>query len=141
MFEEAFDLSDRVVPCLHLSRQVLWSRRGVGPTDLGRAIKVMRDIGFDLIGVIDMPRMGRGRGVDRTLVERLAGMDAGVMVGGGVIEKDLDLIRASGLRGAFMDPFTPVIGDLLQEEERELPTDDVAPATRPLTKGHVLPGE
>lgn len=141
VFEEAFELSDRVVPCLHLSRKVLWSRQNVGPTDLERAIKVMHDIGFEMIGVIDLPRIGRGQGVDRALVERLAGTEGGIIVGGGVIEKDLDLIRASGLKGAFMDPFTPVIMDLIQEEERELPADDVVPAVRPLAKGHVVPGE
>ncbi len=141
VFKEAFDISDRVVPCLHWSREVLWSHRDVGPRDLGRAIAAMKDIGFDTIGVIDMTRLGRGQGVDRALVERLSGMGDGMIVGGGVIEKDLDLIRASGLKGAFMDPFTPVIGDLILEEERELPTDDVAPAVRPLARGSVVPGE
>ncbi len=141
VFEEAFEISDRVVPCLHLAGDVLWSRKGVGPTRLEEAVAAMRDIGFELIGVIDLPRLGRGQGVDTQLVERLSRLDGHIIVGGGVLERDLDTMRASGLAGAFMDPFTPVIGDLLSEDERELPTEDAAPAVRPAAKGTGLPGE
>jgi len=139
VFEEAFELSDKVIPCIQLDGEVLWPSRKAGPTKLEDAVAALRDIGYERIGVIDLPRLGRKKGVDPVLVERLASLDANIMVGGGVTETDVQLVRSAGLAGAFMDPFTPIIGDLISEDDRELPTEAVTPAVRPMPKGSPAP--
>jgi uncharacterized protein related to proFAR isomerase len=141
IFEEAFDLSDRVVPCVHYDRRVLWPKRSSGPSDLKEAVAALADIGFERVGVLDLPRIGRKQGIDADLVQRLAGLDVGVILGGGVTEQEVPILRSAGLAGAFIDPFTPVIDQLVYETEKELPTEDVVPATRPAPRGSGLPSE
>jgi uncharacterized protein related to proFAR isomerase len=141
IFEEAFDLSDRIVPCIHYDRRVLWPKRSSGPTDLEKAVAALADIGFEQVGVLDLSRIGRKQSIDEELVERLAGTDVGVILGGGVTEQEVPTLRSAGLAGAFIDPFTPVIDQLVGEAEKELPTEDVIPATRPASRGSGLPSE
>lgn len=141
VFEEAFDLSDRLVPCIQMTKEVLWPNRKAGPRDLEGAVAALTDRGFEQIGVIDLTRIGHRNGVDRALVERVALLDADIILGGGVIEEDVALLRSSGLAGAFMDPFTPVIGDIIQEEEREVPTESVTPAARSTAKWSTTPSD
>jgi uncharacterized protein related to proFAR isomerase len=140
VFEEAYDLSDRVVPCIHLlGDEVLWPSKRSGPRQVDDAVAALADIGFDTIGILDLRRIGRRNGVDHKLVEKFAQFEVGVILGGGVIEEDMTFMRSAGLSGAFMDPFTPVIEDIIHEEERELVTEDVTPATRPVAKGSPSP--
>ena len=40
-----------------------------------------------------------------------------------------------------MDPFTPVIGDLIVEEEHEVPSDDPSPVARPAYNGTAAPSD
>ncbi|MBI0583283.1 MAG: hypothetical protein ISF22_03545, partial [Methanomassiliicoccus sp.] len=109
VFEEAFDLSDHVVPCIQIANgKVLWP--GEGPKDLSRAVAAMADIGFEEVGIIDLPRIGRRQGVDPSFVEKVLELDIGVILGGGVTEQEVTPLRSAGLAGVFMDPFTPVIG-------------------------------
>lgn len=139
IFEEAFELSDRVVPCLHYDRKVLWPHRRDGPTDIGRAIRELTDIGYDEIGVIDLPRLGKREGPDPTMLSALEGLEAEIILGGGITEVDVEQLRSAGLRGAFMDPFTPVIGELIQEEEKALPSESFTPTVRPVARGRPAP--
>jgi uncharacterized protein related to proFAR isomerase len=141
LFEEAFDLSDRVVPCIQYAGEVLWPNRTAGPSDLTKAIAALADIGFEEIGVIDLRRIGRGRGIDPSLLNLLGEQDAGIIMGGGVTELETVALRSAGLKGAFMDPFTPVIGDLIVEEERELPSEEPSPVPRPSHQGAAVPGD
>jgi uncharacterized protein related to proFAR isomerase len=141
VFEEAFDLSDRVVPCIQMAGGVLWPGRSSGPRDLESVVAALLDIGFEQIGVIDLTRIGRKGGVDRSLVDRVSQLDAGIILGGGVIEEDVALLRSSGLAGAFMDPFTPVIEDIIHEEDRNVVVEDVTPAARPMAKGSPSPSD
>jgi uncharacterized protein related to proFAR isomerase len=141
VFEEAFDLSDRVVPCVQYAGKVLWPSRSSGPSDLMRALSALMDIGFEEIGVLDLQRIGRGQGIDRSLLEALSGSDARIIMGGGVTELEASELRTAGLAGAFMDPFTPVIGDLIIEDERELPEEDLTPTARPAPRYTPAPSE
>jgi uncharacterized protein related to proFAR isomerase len=141
IFEEAFDLSDRLIPCIQMTKEVLWPNRKAGPRDLEGAVAALTDLGFEQIGIIDLTRVGRRNGVDRSLVERVSQLDVDIILGGGVIEEDVTLMRSSGLAGAFMDPFTPVIGDIIQEEEREVPTENVTPTARPAAKWSTAPSD
>lgn len=141
VFEEAFDLSDRVVPCIQYAGKVLWPSRSSGPSDLMGAVSALAGIGFEKIGVIDLRRIGRGQGIDQSLLGVLSEVETGIIYGGGVTELEASALRTAGLAGAFMDPFTPVIGDLIVEEEKELPEEDIAPAARPLHHGTIAPSE
>ena len=53
--------------------------------------------------------------------------------------KDLDALRSAGLKGAFMDPFTPLIDDLLGEVEPAVPSDGPAPTATTVAKGTAAP--
>lgn len=137
IFEEVFELSDRAVPCVHLAGDVVWRSRKGGPRALEDAIAELADIGYEEIGVIDLPRLGRRTGADQRLVDRLSRLDAGIILGGGVVEKDLEGLRAAGLKGAFMDPFTSMISELIAEEGRALPSESEASATTYVSKNAV----
>ncbi|MDW5564344.1 MAG: HisA/HisF-related TIM barrel protein [Methanomassiliicoccus sp.] len=141
LFAEAFDLSDRVVPCLYYDGKVLWPSRSSGPSDLLQAIATLKDIGFEEIGVLDLRRIGRGKGIDQSLLGVLSEQEVGIIMGGGVTELEATALRTAGLVGAFMDPFTPVIGDLIVEEERELPSEGPSPVTRAASSGHGAPSD
>jgi len=93
------------------------------------------DIGYEEIGVIDLPRLGRRNGPDADMLARLERLDAKFILGGGITETDVERLRASGMLGAFMDPFTPIIGDLLEEEERTLPSESFTTTKRPAASG------
>ncbi len=139
LFEEAFELTDRAVPCIHYDRKVLWPSKRSGPEKLEEAVAELVDIGYEEIGVIDLPRLGKRNGPDAELLARLEYLDAKFILGGGISETDVDRLRASGLRGAFMDPFTPVIGDLLDEEERTVPSESFTTTKRPAASGRPAP--
>jgi hypothetical protein len=40
-----------------------------------------------------------------------------------------------------MDPFTPVIGDIIVEEQRELPNEDASPVARTSSHGTAAPSD
>ena len=141
LFEEAFELTDRAVPCIHYDRKVLWPSRRSGPEKLEKAVAELIDIGYEEIGVIDLPRLGKRNGPDADMLTKLEQLDADFILGGGITEADIDQLRASGMRGAFMDPFTPVIGDLLEEEERTLPSESFTTARRPAASGRPAPAD
>jgi len=141
LFEEAFDLSDRVVPCIHFDREVLWPSRRSGPSKLEDAVAELVDIGYEEIGVVDLPRLGQRNGPDLDLLARLERLDAEFILGGGITEMDVERLRSAGMRGAFMDPFTPVIGGLLVEEEKPVPTESFTPAMRPVAHGRPAPAD
>lgn len=141
LFAEAFDLSDRVVPCIHYAGKVLWSNGSAGPSDLVQTVSAMADIGYEKIGVLDLRRLGRRQGIDQALLGVLKDLDVDIIMGGGVTELETTAIRTAGLAGAFMDPFTPVIGDLIVEEEHELPSDDPSPVARAAGHGYATPSD
>ncbi len=116
-FEEPFELSDRVVPCIQLDREVVWRKRNGGPRELEEVVKALQNIGYEEMGVIDLSRLGTRSGVSPDLIERLQAFDGRFYIGGGVVEPDLDKIRNAGLAGAFMDPFTPIISGIIEHEE------------------------
>ena len=142
VFEEAFELSDRCVPCVQVSGgKVLRPGRKAGPTDLEGSLEGLKDIGFDTIGIIDMDRLGRRGGMSTELLARTIVDGVRTIYGGGVIETDLEQIRMSGAKGAFMYPFTPMIANLLGSGDNtvpmpsptahEIPVVERAPSGRP----------
>jgi len=136
LFEEMYELSDRCVPCICMDRRVLWSREGAGPADLRQVLRLLDRIGFEMVAVIDMNRLGTRMGASQALLDELEGAEPQAMMGGGVTEGDLIHMKEIGMRGALMDPFTPAIGDIVESEEDGWePTEDEMPAKATVLRG------
>jgi len=139
LFRDIFELSDKCLPCVCLDRDVVWSRPNGGPQKFGDAVRELKGIGFDEIGVIDLTRLGKRSGISRDFVSKLSDCDLDVVVGGGVIESDLNRLQEAGFAGAFVDPHTPVIADIIDEREDELPTNHTMATTRKATTAKPAP--
>ena len=129
LFEELFALSDRCVPCIQVANDaVIWRRGNAGPASITGSMRALKDIGFDEVAVIDVQRLGTKAGVADSMLDMLEGAEVRVIVGGGVLESDVERIKAKGLNGAFIDPFTPIIRDIVEDvgEDKEFVS---APAT------------
>ncbi len=140
LFEELFALSDRCVPCVQVANgEVIWRRANTGPATIRGAIRKFKDIGFDEVAVIDVQRLGTKCGVAEEMLEELEGAEVRVIVGGGVLESDEFRIKSRGLKGAFIDPFTPVIRDIVASigEDKEF-VSTPATVTKKARSGNYL---
>ena len=117
MFKELFELSDKCIPCLYLDKQVVWERPGAGPCDLGEAIKALKAIGFDEIAIIDLTRLGTRSGYSKEIVTKALEHGIDLIVGGGITENDFESLEKMGVAGALVDPFTPIIADIIESPE------------------------
>jgi uncharacterized protein related to proFAR isomerase len=117
MFKELFDLSDKCIPCLYLDTDVVWERAEAGPTDLDEAIEALKRIGFEEIAIIDLPRLGSRSGYSEDIVTRALAHGITLHMGGGITERDFDSLERMGVAGALVDPFTPVIADIIESPE------------------------
>lgn len=140
-FADIYALAPGIVPCIGVARDVVWSRPGVD-TDLPRLAAFLRSVGFEDACVLDLNRLGTESGPDPALVERLASLDLSIHLGGGVQEADLPKLVEGGLAGGLIDPYTPVIRDLLlPRREGPTPADaPPAPQPKPDTRGAPAPG-
>jgi len=132
LFQEIFELSDRCVPCIHLADEVVWGNPQPRLSGLEATVRFLTDIGFKEIAVLDLKRLGKRKGVSIELLERLATMEAKFLVGGGVLESDLHHMEAAGLAAAFVEPFTPIISDIIDSGDDKLPVD--APKSSPVSR-------
>lgn len=133
LFRDIFELSDRCLPCIYMEGDAVLSRKNSDPQSFKAMAKELKSIGYDEIGAIDLSRLGKRSGVSERFVSKVRDCDLGVVIGGGVIESDLDMLKGSGFHGAFIDPYTPIIADIIDERQDELPTDHVEPTTRKAT--------
>jgi uncharacterized protein related to proFAR isomerase/DNA-directed RNA polymerase subunit RPC12/RpoP len=117
MFSELFELSDKCIPCLYFDNGVVWERPGAGPRDMGEAIEALKKIGFEEMAIIDLPRLGTRSGYSEELVTEALGHSISLHVGGGITEKDFGSLEKMGVSGALVDPFTPVIADIIESPE------------------------
>lgn len=127
LFKDLFDLSDRCVPCIHLEDKVVWRKPQSRLSSLEATVDFLTDIGYKEIAVMDLKRLGKRGGVSIELLERLAGMGPSFLIGGGVLESDLDRIKAAGLAAAFVEPFTPIISDIIGSGEDKVVADAPSP--------------
>jgi uncharacterized protein related to proFAR isomerase len=117
MFKELFDLSDKCIPCLYLDKGVVWERPGAGPRDMGDAIEALKEIGFEEMAIIDLPRLGTRSGFSEGVVAEALGHGISLHVGGGVTERDFEPLEKMGVAGALVDPFTPIIADIVDSPD------------------------
>ena len=128
-FREIHSLSADVLPCLDWDGQVVWGDPREKRVDLREVVRALRGIGFPSVCVMDLRRLGTESGPDPGLLAALGGLDLELFLGGGLQETDVPALGERGLAGGLVDPFTPVIRDLLKPPTKEQPTAAVPPAT------------
>ncbi len=134
-FTEAYALSPAVLPCLDWDGKVVWGDSRETRTDLRQVLRALHQIGFSAACVMDLRRLGTESGPDPALLETLAGCDLALHVGGGIQETDIPVLQEKGFAGGLVDPYTPVIRNLLVPPKDEGP----APASTPETVARPLP--
>jgi uncharacterized protein related to proFAR isomerase len=122
-FEEIHDLSEGTIPCIDVAGGVVWSARSREDRNLQVVAARLREIGFTTLAVMDLRRLGTFTGPDPQLVGVLAGLGGDVLLGGGIREEDVAALRQAGIPRALVDPFTPVIRELLPTKEAPTPAD------------------
>ncbi len=120
-FAEAYALSPAVLPCLDWDGKVVWGGARETRTDLREVLRAVRAVGFSAACVMDLRRLGTSQGPDPELLARLEGSDLALHIGGGVQETDIAMLQEKGFAGGLVDPFTPVIQNLLLPPKPEGP--------------------
>ncbi len=126
-FTEAYALSPALLPCLDWDTRVVWRDSREQRTDLREVLRALQNVGFSAACVMDLRRLGTEAGPDPALLTALEGSDLAIHVGGGVQETDIPMLQEKGFAGGLVDPFTPVIRNLLLPPKDEGP----APASTP----------
>ena len=141
-FAELYGLSSEVLPCLDWDGRVVWGDPRERQVELRDVAKRLRSIGFPSLCVMDLRRLGTELGPDPALLTLLEGLDAELYVGGGVQETDVAALGERGFAGGLVDPYTPVIRDLMRPPKEQLTTEASAPAPvpRPPPAPDAVPG-
>jgi len=141
VFIELYGLSTDVLPCLDWDGRVVWGDSRETRVDLGDVARRLESIGFPAVCVMDLRRLGSELGPDPTLLTMLDGLDLDVYLGGGLQETDVAGLKEHGFAGGLIDPFTPVIRDLLKPPRGPTSTEASAPAPapRPTPAPHSIP--
>jgi uncharacterized protein related to proFAR isomerase len=128
-FAGLYALSTDVLPCVDWDGKVVWRAGHRGPMDLRDVVMGLGKIGFPSVCVLDLRRLGTELGPDPAVLAMLEGLDLELYVGGGLQESDVLRLREQGFAGGLVDPFTPVIRDLLSKPTKPATTEAGAPAT------------
>ncbi|HYY48130.1 MAG TPA: HisA/HisF-related TIM barrel protein [Thermoplasmata archaeon] len=140
-FGALYALSNEVLPCIDWDGRVVWLDPREGRADLREVAKGLREIGFRSACVMDLRRLGTELGPDPAFLALLEGLDLDLYVGGGLQEADVLRLSEQGFAGGLVDPFTPVIRDLLPKAPKPgTPTEAKAPAPKPQPKPSPAPG-
>jgi uncharacterized protein related to proFAR isomerase len=138
-FGGLYALSADVLPCIDWDGQVAWRAGHKGLTDLRDVANRLRGIGFTSVCVVDLRRLGTELGPDPALVTMLEGLDFELFIGGGLQESDVLRLGEKGFAGGLVDPYTPVIRDLLAKLPKA-PTTTEATAPAPVSRSTSVPG-
>src|SRR5439155_16972393 len=120
---------------------VVWREPREAQVDLPGVAKALRGIGFSPICVMDLRSLGSELAPDPALLSNLEGLDLDVYVGGSLQESDVLRLGEQGFADGLVDPYSPVIRDLLRSTKPEAPTEAVAsaPAPRPPSSTRTVP--
>ena len=130
-YGEVFTLSPAVLPCLDWDGKVVWNGPRETRTDLLAVLRELKSIGFEGACVMDLRRLGTSAGPDPDIVARLAGSDLSLYLGGGIQEADIPGLQEKGFAGGLVDPYTPVIRNLLLPPKPEGPAPESVPEAAP----------
>jgi len=140
MLQEINELSDMSVPLLYWDGKVLWSGKRL-PSGLSESLRMLEDLGFEKAAVLDLRRLGGRDGYDAELADEALSSGLDILFGGGVREPDLPELREKGAIGGLLDPYTPVLRDLIATPG--VPADDVplpSPTKRESPRGFGIDG-
>jgi uncharacterized protein related to proFAR isomerase/DNA-directed RNA polymerase subunit RPC12/RpoP len=140
LLEEVIELSDMSVPLLYYDGQVRWSGKRL-PAGLSASLQLLEDLGFERTAILDLRRLGGREGYDAGLAEAALSSDMDILFGGGVQEAHLPELREMGAIGGLIDPYTPVLRDLIATQG--VPADDdplPTPARRESPRGYGIDG-
>jgi uncharacterized protein related to proFAR isomerase len=132
-FAALYALSSEVLPCLDWDGDVVWRDSREDRVGLREVATALGRIGFSAACVMDLRRLGSELGPDPALLVLLEGLDLEFYVGGGLQESDVLRLGEQGFAGGLVDPYTPVIRDLLKAPRPEAPTEATAPTPAPRT--------
>ncbi len=138
-FGGLYGLSSEVLPCLDWDGHVVWADPRETRVDVREVAKRLREIGFTAVSVMDLRRLGTELGPDPELLAVLEGLDLELFVGGGIQETDVSSLGERGFAGGLVDPYTPVIRDLLLKPPKAATTTE-ATAPAPVPKPSPSPG-
>lgn len=131
-FVELYRLSADVLPCLDWDGKVVWGGPRETLVEYRDVVRRLREIGFTAVCVMDLRRLGTERGPDPAVLSLIEGTDLDLYLGGGIQETDIPALGERGLIGGLVDPYTPVIRDLLPRRRKETPAE--APAPEPMSR-------
>lgn len=140
LLEEVIELSDMSVPLLYYDGQVRWSGKRL-PAGLSASLQLLEDLGFERTAILDLRRLGGREGYDAGLAEAALSFGMDILFGGGVQEAHLPELREMGAIGGLIDPYTPVLRDLIATQG--VPADDdplPTPARRESPRGYGIDG-
>lgn len=138
-FAGLYALSTEALPCIDWDGNVVWGHPQGGPADLREVVHRIRGIGFTSVCVVDLRRLGTELGPDPAFLALLEGLDPDLYVGGGLQESDVLRLGERGFVGGLVDPYTPVIRDLLAKLPKP-PAPTEAPALAPAPRTTPAPG-
>lgn len=118
LFEQIHALTDEAVPCLAFDGELRWQDHREPQSALLPHLRALHTIGYRRAAVLDLRRLGTSSGPDLDLAERLSRAPVELYWGGGVRETDRERLEEVGVRGGLVEPYTPVILDLVQRLEK-----------------------
>ena len=105
VFEEAYEISDHVLPCVYVQNErVLW-KSSKGEKDLQRTFKNLKDIGFEYIEVVNTDLLGTNIEPDYEYLSKLSDRFDGIIYCGGVQKDSISKIKEIGISGVVVEPF------------------------------------
>ena len=104
IYEEAFALSDNVLPCICIYDDKVEWKSSNNEKNVYRVIESLKKIGYDEIILIDLKRLGRNEGADISYASRVSETFSNIIFGGGIHEEDVLNFKKLKLRGIILDP-------------------------------------
>lgn len=104
IYEEAFDLSDHVLPCICVYDDKVQWKSSTNEVNVFKVIDRLKKIGYDEIVLIDLKHLGKNEGPDIQYASRISESYSGIIFGGGIREEDVSDISGLKLRGIMLDP-------------------------------------
>ncbi len=136
-FKEIYALTDNCIPCIDWDEGIVWSS-GKKRERIEPIVHALIETGYDSIVLMDLARLGTWAGPNKDLVAMSPQLDIKTYIGGGIKEEDVPFLKEKGIESALIDPYTPIIKDIILHKDKE-PKATAATAPQPSTTKDVHP--
>lgn len=136
-FKEIYGLTENCIPCIDWDEGIVWSG-GKRDERIEPLAHTLRNIGFDSLVLMDLARLGTWAGPNKDLIALSSQIDIKTLLGGGVKEEDVPLLLEKDVDAALIDPYTPIIKDVIFLKDKE-PKAAAATAPEPTTTKDTRP--